>query len=253
MIKAIMNKLLIVISIVAITLLASCSKKILPTSTIKRDYGLERFDFTYLQTKSKIKFDSEDRSITSAASIRMKKDSVIWISITPIFGMEAARGVITQDTIVFLDRVNKEVYRYNYKGLSEMINFDIDFMMLQSILLGNQVFDFEQRDKFSKSSGDLAVNQVRDRFALLTLADSKIRKVKTVEVTEEPAGNTMRLSFEEYQTVEAQAFPFIINIIINNKLAGRTETTEVDMTHSRVEVINTPISFPFSVPSKYEN
>jgi hypothetical protein len=63
----------------------------------------------------------------------------------------------------------------------------------------------------------------------------------------------MRLSFEEYQTVERQAFPFIINIIINNKLAGKTETTEVDMTHSRVEVINTPISFPFSVSSKYEN
>lgn len=242
------------ISILAITLLAACNKKILPTSTIERDYGLERFDFEYLQTKSKIKFDGPDKSITSTATIRMKKDSIIWVSITPLFGMEAARGMITRDTIVFLDRINKDVYRYNFKGLSEMLNFDVNFEMLQSILLGNQVFSFDQKDKFSKASGDLAILQQRDRFTIQTAADAEIRKVKTVQVKEEPAGNTMLLSFTDFNTIEAQAFPFSIKIKINNILAGgKTEKTEVTLDHSKVESMSNPISFSFSVPSKYEN
>ena len=246
-----MNKLSIVLFSVFI-LLSACAKKAIPVSTIEREYGLENFDFEYLQAKSKIKYDSEDRSLTSSATIRMKKDSIIWISLTPVFGLEAARGMITRDTVVFIDRVNKDVYRYNYESLSSMVNFEVNYDILQSVLLGNQVFKFSPEDKYSKSTNELKINQLRQRFNVTTLADKNSRKVTNINVKEEPDGNEMFITFTDFNTVENQALPYQALVLIKSKTAGKIENTEVEINHSKVDVGSEAISFPFSVPSKYE-
>ncbi|WKV10481.1 DUF4292 domain-containing protein [Marivirga harenae] len=246
-----MMRLFSVLLCSAVLVLSSCGKKLLPTSSIEEEYALERFDFDYLQAKSKIRFSSPDRSLSSSASIRMKKDSIIWISVSPVFGIEAARGFISQDTIVFMDRVNKDVYRYNYQSLSNALNFDINFEMIQSIILGNQVFDFKRNDNFSKRAGELKIAQQRGRFELETRASSKNRKVENVKVREIPDGSRMEIIFSEFNIVANQAFPFNTNVEIIAK--GTEESTQVEINHSKVEVSDSPISFPFSVPGKYEN
>ncbi|MGJ3233671.1 DUF4292 domain-containing protein [Marivirga sp.] len=246
-----MMRLFSVLICSAVLIFSSCGKKLLPTSSVEEEYALERFDFDYLQAKSKIRFSSPDRNLSSSASIRMKKDSIIWISVSPVFGIEAARGFISQDTIVFMDRVNKDVYRYNYQSLSNALNFDIDFEMIQSIILGNQVFDFKGDDNFSKRGGELKIDQKRGRFELETRASSKNRKVENVKVREIPDGSKMEIIFSEFNIVADQAFPFNTNVEIIAK--GTEESTQVEINHSKVEVSNSPISFPFSVPGKYEN
>ncbi len=239
--------------IVSLFLLSACAKKNIPVSTIKKEYGLENFDFEYLQAKSKIKFDSEERSLSSSATIRMKKDSIIWISLTPVFGLEAARGLITRDEIVFIDRVNKKVYRYNYETLSEMINFEVSFDMIQSTLLGNQVFTFLPNDKFSKNVKELKVDQTRQRFKVITTANRLTRKVTNIKVNEIEAGNEMLITFGSFNTVQGQALPYEASVLIMSTLDDKTEKTRVDISHTKVETGNEKISFPFSVPSKYEN
>jgi hypothetical protein len=206
-----MMRLFSVLICSVVLIFTSCSKKLLPTSAIEEEYALEKFDFEYLQAKSKIRFSSSDRNLSSSASIRMRKDSIIWVSVSPIFGIEAARGFISQDTIVFMDRVNKDVYRYNYESLSNALNFEINFEMVQSIILGNQVFDFKSEDNFSKRAGELKIGQTRGRFDLETFASSKNRKVKNVKVQEIPDGSRMEIIFSAFNIVANQAFPFNTN------------------------------------------
>lgn len=247
-----MNKIQYLIIILIAFVVVSCGKKSLPVSTIEKEYGLEEFDFEYLQTKSKIRFESEDKSLSSAAVIRMKKDSIIWVSISPIFGIEAARGFINQDTIVFLDRVNKEVHRYNYKTLSEMLNFEVNFQMVQSLILGNQVLDFTSKDKFSKKKGELLIEQQRQRFEIQTSANEKLRKVSTIRVKELPDGSDMKMVFDNFTTVSGQAFPFQSLVTVLSKTNKGAEITTVELNHSKVDVGSSPLSFPFSVSSKYD-
>jgi len=247
-----MNKNTILIYLF-VFVLSACAKKNIPVSTIEREYGLENFDFEYLQAKSKIKYDSDDRALTSSATIRMRKDSILWISLTPVFGLEAARGYITQDTVVFIDRVNKEVYRYNFKTLSQMVNFEVNFDMLQSILLGNQVFKFLPRDKYTKMAGELKIEQDRQRFNVVTTADKASRKITTIEVTEGEATNEMSVNFSDFNTLDGQALPFETKVLIKSLLAGKTANTKVEITHAKINTAMSGLSFPFSVPSKYEN
>lgn len=248
-----MMRLFSVLICSAVLVFSSCGKKLLPTSTVEEEYALEKFEFEYLQAKSKIRFNSPDRNLSSSANIRMKKDSIIWISVTPVFGIEAARGFISQDTIVFLDRVNKDVYRYNYKSLSSALNFEVDFQMIQSIFLGNQVFDFQGDDKFSKRAGELTIDQKRGRFELETSASVNSRKVEFIKVREIPDGNKMEIIFSEFSAVDNQSFPFNTNVEIIAKGSDGDESTQVQINHSNLEVGDSPISFPFSVPGKYEN
>jgi hypothetical protein len=248
-----MTRLFSVLICCAVLIFSSCGKKLLPTSSVEKEYALEKFDFEYLQAKSKIRFSSPDKSLSSSATIRMKKDSIIWISLSPFFGIEAARGFISQDTIVFMDRVNKDVYRYNYESLSKTLNFDIDFQMVQSIILGNQVFNFEGDDNFSKKSGELRIGQERGRFELETYAAVANRKVRKIKVREIPDGSRMEIVFSEFNIVATQAFPFDTNVEIISKGTKGEETTQVEISHSKVEVGDNTISFPFSVPDRYEN
>ncbi len=248
-----MMRLFSVLICCAVLIFSSCGKTLLPTSSVEKEYALEKFDFAYLQAKSKIRFSSPDKSLSSSATIRMKKDSIIWISVSPIFGIEAARGFISQDTIVFMDRVNKDVYRYNYETLSNTLNFEVNFQMVQSIILGNQVFDFKADDNFSKKSGELKIGQKRGRFELETYAAVENRKVRTIKVKEIPDGSKMEIIFSDFNIVAEQAFPFSTNVEIISKGTKGDEITEVEITHSKVEVGDAPISFPFSVPDKYEN
>jgi len=248
-----MTRLFSVLICSAVLIFSSCGKKLLPTSNVEEAYALEKFDFEYLQAKSKIRFNSPDRNLSSSANIRMKKDSIIWISVTPVFGIEAARGFISQDTIVFLDRVNKDVYRYNYKTLSNALNFDVNFQMIQSILLGNQVFDFQGGDDFSKRAGELKIAQKRGRFELETSASVKTRKVEFIKVREIPNGNQMKIIFSEFSAVANQSFPFNTDVEIIAKGSKEAESTQVQINHSNLKVGDGPMSFPFSVPSKYEN
>ena len=248
-----MNRHSILVITIFAVLFSACNKKLLPTSTIEKEYGLEKFDFDYLEARTKIKYDGPDKGITSSATIRMKKDSIIWISITPFLGVEAARGMITKDTVVFLDRVNKIAYRYNFESLSRMVNFDLNFEMLQSIILGNQVFSFESKDQFSKTINQIKIKQQRDRFNLSTTADQQLRKVTSIDVSEEGSNNTMKLNFSNYETVSQQAFPYQIDIsILSEQNNQAPEETSVKVSYSKVEVSNERISFPFSVPSKYD-
>jgi hypothetical protein len=248
-----MMRLFSVLICCAVLIFSSCGKKLLPTSSVEEEYALEKFDFDYLQAKSKIRFSSPDKNLSSSATIRMKKDSVIWVSVSPIFGIEAARGFISQDTIVFMDRVNKDVYRYNYETLSNTLNFEVDFEMIQSIILGNQVFDFMGDDNFSKKSGELKIDQKRGRFELQTLASVKNRKVANIKVREIPDGSKMEIIFSEFNVVAEQAFPFNTFVEIISQGNKGDESTQVEINHSKVEVGNTPITFPFSVPGRYEN
>ena len=68
------------------------------------------FDYEYLSAKTKITVINTDGKTEFSASVRIKKDSAIWISISPALGIEIVRVLITKDSIKIIDRFNKKYY-----------------------------------------------------------------------------------------------------------------------------------------------
>jgi hypothetical protein len=123
------------------------------TTTISEEnvkFIINESNFSYLKLKSKIDFQSENLSQSFPANVHIKKDSIIWISVS--VGIEAARCIITTDSILFMDRINRKYYGLSIKELSQQFNFDFDFSLLQSLLIGNLPFVQNKKDRVRLNS-----------------------------------------------------------------------------------------------------
>ena len=98
----------------------SCkSKKNLPTHSVTKcrlDYKsaknlallLEKNQSVYSTLNGKIKANvlMDDKETDFTVALRMRKDSIIWASISPALGIEVIRFVATKDTLKFIDRLH---------------------------------------------------------------------------------------------------------------------------------------------------
>jgi hypothetical protein len=246
-----MNRLIGLLIVLAV--LGACNRKVAILSSDKdlASFSTDDFSFDYFQSKVKIRFNSPDQNLSSAATIRMKSDSIIWISLAPALGIELARGIITPDTIIFIDRFNREVYHYNFDQLSRMFNFPVNFKILQSVVVGNMPLPLQMGDMADKEMGKFILTQQRGPIQLVSEVDNSSRKLEKMLMTEQPSGSQMRIQYSDFNKLDSEVFPNTGSIVISYKTSAGVEETKVQIEHNKVERLKNPISFPFSVPDKY--
>ena len=112
---------------------------------------------------SKIKFTiaTGSKDLSVSGSLRMKKDEVIRIQITPFGLMEAARIEFTKDYVLFMDRINKEYVKASYADVDFLKANGLDFYALQA-LFWNQLF-VPGTQKITDSSLDCGQGQRQDK------------------------------------------------------------------------------------------
>ena len=116
-------------------------------------------------------------------SIKIQKDSIIWISISaPVGGIEVARLFITPDSVKMINRHPKKFYFVDDFGYFERkLNIDLNFQALQSILT-NSVFKAANDDKdkaFIRSfNGKIVDNKYVFVSEKTRKIDRKLRKDK---------------------------------------------------------------------------
>ena len=89
----------------------------------------------------------KDEKRSFKANIRIKKDSAIWMSLSPALGIEVARAIFTQDSIKLVDKWNDKYYLGDYDYINSVFDADFDFTMLQDLLVANPVL-YDSKEKF---------------------------------------------------------------------------------------------------------
>ena len=89
--------------------------------------------------------DTSNKKTSFKTHLRIRKDSVIWMSITSI-GIEAARVIITQDSVKLIDRLKKQYFLGDFKYINQLLGADLDYQMLEALLIGNSL-DFNEKEK----------------------------------------------------------------------------------------------------------
>ena len=114
-----MNRNLPLYLIPLLVLLSSCKKDIIGFKSKKKGaITVEEIDFDYFQSKTKIRYAEGDKQVNGNANIRIRKDSLIWISVSPSIGIEATRVMISRDTALVINRLDKEFYVFNFEEIS---------------------------------------------------------------------------------------------------------------------------------------
>lgn len=210
-------------------------------------------DFNYLTAKSKFSFKSKSQDFDNTnVNIRMKKDSIIWLSVTGV-GLEVARGIITRDSIVFMDKIHRDYFVFNYEQLSKQYNFDLNFELLQAVVIGNMPFPMQEDNRFVKENDFYILKQLVERLEVDNYIAEKNQKLSRLKATEIPTQNTFTLDYEDFRQVGSYLFPFtsLINLHVLSKERQMNETT-MRLKHSKVEFESQSPGFPFNVPSSYK-
>ena len=207
----------------------------------------------WLSAKAAIKYKDDHQRMSLTSHIRVRKDSVIWLNVKKL-GIEAARVQITPDSIIVLDRINKQYIAKDFSYVSRQFSFptavaqSLDFQALQAIFLGNPVFiPVQQFDASIDAQRYLLSGQYEDIDAQYWLQGSDY-ELSEMTFQDHSDGKNIGFQFGAYQTMEnGQNFSYFRAINLKS-----TQTGNVDMTLqlSKVE-IDVPTTIRFEIPSRY--
>lgn len=239
--------------------LAGCAFSCSPRATVttssqysREDLEIVEIQFEYLSMKSKVIFqEGAGNKKNASASIRVRKDSVIWFNLSGTLGMQGMRGLLTRDSIKMLNRVDKEYWQLDYEQLSKEFNFNIDYDLIQAMILGDMPKGKQETESITQHKGSFIIHQAFGDIYIDNYIDTNTRRVTEVEILEAPSKNSLKLLYGNFQLVEGHYFPFsnFLSLIHNNEF-GELET-RVNIDHSRVAFADKSLRFPFTVPNKY--
>ncbi len=212
---------------------------------------IEDLNFNYLKAKSKIVWKTAKDQDTYTVDIRMKKDSTIWVNISQS-GFTGATGLFTKDLVQFYQKINSEYYRFSYDSLSVKMGFKVDYGILQSLIVGNQPFK-RNNSRMIRENENIILKQQEGRINIDNMVGPN-RKLKKLLLNDVPTNNKMTMDFEEFTELNQVLFPFSsqINLDVKDK-NNKNVNTLITIKYSKVELLDTPLEFPFRVPQKLLN
>ncbi|MCB0807539.1 MAG: DUF4292 domain-containing protein, partial [Bacteroidales bacterium] len=71
--------------------------------------------FEWFSAKFNLDLIIDKKKNSFRGQLRMRKDSAIWVSFSPALGIEMARLLITEDSVKFINRINKTYFAGDYR------------------------------------------------------------------------------------------------------------------------------------------
>jgi|GEM_PF-1390429 len=255
-----MNKLFRLAIFCGCLFLFSCHRHILQNATIfANDEDIEKFnvqdiDFKYINAKAKVDFDGQNGTI----HMRMKKDSLIWISIGG-FGIEVTRILITPDSVKVINRLGKnrndQYKEYDINMLNEQFQFDVSFRNIQAIILGNLPYPKSNRDKLTKHQSEYyLLQQTRGNLKIENHVKMATMKLEKVLLDESQRKASLSIQYTDFGPLDNFIFAYSTLIKIDLKDAAKGEKhTTVNINYTKVELTDKELNFPFNVPKRLED
>lgn len=248
-----MNKFLLLFVCVLLSF-GACKRESMPTVSRKdlKELTIKEVDFEYLTTRSKINFDDGERKIGATANIRIKKDSIIWVSVTPGFGIEAARALVTQDSLFMMNKLEKNYYAYSFRDLSQKLNVNVSYDVIQAALLGDMLKPINRRDRVERQEEQILVMQEEPQFNILNFISKESLKLNKVILQDKGSTNAITLDYDNFKVLEGKVLPYSSTISAQYQDKQDLKTTTIAFKHNKAEFSNNALSFPFDIPDKYD-
>ena len=119
-------------------------------NAILTQYDATAMDWEWLAMKVDAEVESSERSGSFSATVRMSRDSVIWISISPALGVEVARLMLTPDSAFLISKVPNNRFHYagDYAAVTDWLDTPLIFSDFQDVLVGRPMGLDLENDKF---------------------------------------------------------------------------------------------------------
>lgn len=232
-----------------IVFLSSCAGIKLTTNTSSQSaqqilqntkLNTAQLEWVTANIKGKVDFDGSNLPIN--ANLRLKKDSVIWLSISAIMGLEALRAHITPDSLHLINRLNSTYFVGNINALSSQYNLPFSFFELQDLILASVN---------PKEKNSYTVDVSPEAYILFSSNNQSVIKLNTnylpLEVFHSKSDSQyVKTNYLNYAQTDSVWLPKTVTI----DLQSSEKTAKATLNYSKA-TINRPKKLKFSIPSSY--
>jgi hypothetical protein len=203
-------------------------------------------DFKTFSTRANTNLKIDDKSYDVTLNIRIKKNEIIWISITAIAGIEVARVMITPDSLKVMDRINDEYLKKSFLFIEEFTNPQVDYSTVEALLVGNCV-PLALRDKnvlVRSSSGTILAGRSKNLGFELTL-DKGLKPIKT-NLRDDLAKQVLNVVINNFENINKIYLPSTVSI--DSKSGSKQIKASMEYSKTQLDI---PLDFPFNVPKRF--
>jgi hypothetical protein len=211
--------------------------------------GLKDQTISFNTFSAKIDVDytgSDGKKEDVNVNLRMYKDSLIWVSVTGLFGIEGLRAFITQDSVKLINKLDKIYTGRSVAYLQEVTALPLDLSSLQDLIIGNPVFLDSNIVSYFKTGNSVSLLSIGEWFKnLITISDGVIRHNKLDDININ-RNRTCDLSYEDYENKKSVNFSAKRRITVSEK-----SKLDIKLDFKSYN-FNETLSFPFSIPKNYK-
>ncbi|MBC7921220.1 MAG: DUF4292 domain-containing protein [Ferruginibacter sp.] len=211
---------------------------------------INEVDFQYFSSKSKINYQEENEEQSATVSIRMKKDSLIWLLVNKV-GIEGFRALITRDSVYVIDRLRKDSYVKDFKSLSDQFKFTINFNVMQSLVLGNLPFQPAHR-RGVKKGNQYVLKHNEGNLSVTYFIRVDNEKLEEVRLTDRGTNNALTLTYANFGPLDRYVFPNANAVNLKYDANQQNRNVLISIETNKAELTREELKFPFNVPKRYE-
>jgi hypothetical protein len=230
-------------------------------------------NWTYFTGRYDVTVNTGDQQIPATLNLRMKRDSIVWFSISANMGIQiqVAKGIMLRDTLHLADIYHKEYYAIPVAEASKYLSIPLGVQHLQHLFVGQPLVDTCSPQPVNNSN--YSVKLLNQLMCYTTVAQPLVIESKfaqpTAETKKEYDGFS-QLRFTEITTPDkpkdkvvlehnqwldvskesGSAFSFLpMAMKITSTTAQQTAQVDLALTTARYDVIP---SYPFKIDDSYK-
>ena len=196
--------------------------------------------FSTLHSKLNVNYNDGLVDQDFTAVVRIKKDSVIWLSLQGPFGIEGARILVTNDSFFLQNKLNNQLIKDKVNAIEKYIGVPVSFHELQALLVGEMLPEFTvMNDTLFNDSTQLVYtqNKASDTYTYINLKNYTPSEILWKDLLNPIQ---MKINFEDYKAVGNAHFSYDRKYAITQG----SKQKKVAMQVQKVR-INEELSFPF--------
>jgi hypothetical protein len=146
---------------------------------LTRHLDKNKFDFEWLGMKLDAEFTSGEEQQGFKATVRMRKDSAVSVSVSPALGIEVLRLLVDKDSLKMVSEIpgDKYVFLGSVDQLTDLAKIDLDLSTLQDLLIGNPIGLSREEGKMKSGIEKLDV----EYYTLVSRMSRRVRRATEVQ------------------------------------------------------------------------
>lgn len=210
------------------------------------DKSFKKSQVSTVKVDSKIFVNVGGQSYNLSLNFRILRGNKIWVNAN-YAGITVAKMLVEPNRIQYYNKIDHTFFDGTFALLHQMLGTAIDYQSLESLLVGDLVFDVKKWQHLTGTG--ISENVIYDPFSEGYHKEvdiyKDIYKIKYQKIEEKFGASLLAVNYKSYEPINNILYPKEIQI--NGKNKGKESLFAIQ--NEKIE-FNSELTFPFKIPEE---